>query len=205
MRIEEIKPSEGQKGRFLVKLSDGSLLRVTEEELLRFALVREMELGDRELEELQRMAAASNAKAAAANMIGRRALSKSELRQRLIKKGAAAADAEAAVDWLEDIGAVDDAGYAGIVARHYASLGYGAARVRQELRRRGIDRSLWEEALAQLPEPAEAVEDYLHKKCRGDLSDPKERKRMADALLRRGFGWAEIRAALARFGEMGEE
>ena len=189
----------------MVKLSDGSLLRVTEEELLRFALVRGMELGDRELEELQRMAAASNAKAAAANMIGRRALSKSELRQRLIKKGAAAADAEAAVDWLEDIGAVDDAGYAGIVARHYASLGYGAARVRQELRRRGIDRSLWEEALAQLPEPAEAVEDYLRKKCRGDLSDPKERKRMADALLRRGFGWAEIRAALARFGEMGEE
>ena len=49
MRIEEIKPSEGQKGRFLVKLSDGSLLRVTEEELLRFALVRGMELGDREL------------------------------------------------------------------------------------------------------------------------------------------------------------
>ena len=30
MRIEEIKPSQRKKGRILVKLSDGSILRLTE-------------------------------------------------------------------------------------------------------------------------------------------------------------------------------
>ena len=46
------------------------------------------------------------AKATAANMIGSRALSKKELTRRLIQKGNDASDAQAAADWLEDIGAV---------------------------------------------------------------------------------------------------
>ena len=40
MRVEEVKPSQRKKGRFLVKLEDGDILRVTEEELLRFGLRR---------------------------------------------------------------------------------------------------------------------------------------------------------------------
>ena len=36
IRIEEVKRSERKKGRFLVRLEDGNILRVTEEELLRF-------------------------------------------------------------------------------------------------------------------------------------------------------------------------
>jgi len=52
MRIEEVKPSERKKGRFLVKLEDSSLLRVTEEELLRFGLRPGMELDEAQLEEL---------------------------------------------------------------------------------------------------------------------------------------------------------
>ena len=36
MRIEQIKESQRKKGRLLVRLEDGNVLRVTEEELLRF-------------------------------------------------------------------------------------------------------------------------------------------------------------------------
>ena len=34
MRIASVKPSQRKKGRFLVELEDGGILRVTEEELL---------------------------------------------------------------------------------------------------------------------------------------------------------------------------
>ena len=44
-----MKKSQRKPGRFLVKLEDGSLLRVTEEEVLRFGLRRELELGEAEL------------------------------------------------------------------------------------------------------------------------------------------------------------
>ena len=44
MRIEQIKESQRKKGRLLVRLEDGNVLRVTEEELLRFGLRAGMEL-----------------------------------------------------------------------------------------------------------------------------------------------------------------
>lgn len=205
MLITEVKPSERKKGRFLVKLETGDLLRVTEEEVLRFRLRSGMELTEEELEALRASAKTSSAKAQAANMIGSRALSKKELQKRLIKKGAEEADAQAAADWLEDIGAVDDAQYAAAVVRHYGGRGYGPARIRDELYRRGIDRSLWEEALSELPDSADKLDELIRKKLRGDPSDPKEIKRVSDSLLRRGYAWSEVKAALRRYTEIEEE
>ena len=205
MRIEEVKESQRKRGRFLVKLEDGDALRVTEEELLRFGLRGGMELDGETMEALRASARSSSAKAAAANIIGSRALSKKELTERLVKKGNDASDAQAAADWLEDIGAVNDAQYAAALVRHYGGRGYGPARVREELRRRGVDRALWEEAMAEMPEAAEILDRLIQKKCRGELSDPREKKRVSDALLRRGFSWGEVKAAMGRYAEMAED
>ncbi len=201
IRIEEVKRSERKKGRFLVRLEDGDILRVTEEELLRFGLRAGLELDGEMLEAVRASVRASSAKAAAADIIGSRALSKKELTRRLVKKGNDEADAQAAADWLEDIGAINDAGYAAALARK----GYGPARVREELRRRGVDRSLWDEALEELPEAAEVLDQLIRKKCRGELSDPREKKRVSDALLRRGFAWSDVKAAMGRYTEMLED
>ncbi len=205
MRIEQIKESQRKKGRLLVRLEDGNVLRVTEEELLRFGLRAGMELDEETAEALQASARASAARAAAASIIGSRALSKQELTSRLVKKGNEASDAQAAADWLEDIGAVNDADYAASLARHYGGRGYGPARVREELRRRGVDRALWDAALEEMPEAAEALDKLIRKICRGELSDPREKKRVSDALLRRGFGWSDVRAAMGRYTEMLED
>ena len=163
MRIEEVKKSQRKKGRFLIRLEDGDILRVTEDELLRFGLRTGLELDGETLEAVRASVKSSSAKAAAANMIGSRALSKRELTRRLILKGNDESDAQAAADWLEDIGAVDDAGYAAALVRHYGGKGYGPARVKEELRRRGVDRSLWDEALEEMPEAAEILDELLTK------------------------------------------
>ena len=205
MQITEIKPSQHKKDRFLVKLEDGSILRATEEELMRFSLRAGLELDGQMLEALHASARKSAVRAEAANMIGSRPLSKRELTRRLVRKGADAEDAGAAADWLEDIGAVDDAGYAASLARHYGGKGYGPARVREELRRRGVDRELWDEALEEMPEAGEVLDQLIQKRCKGDLSDPRERKRTCDALLRRGFSWGEVKAAMGRYAEMCED
>lgn len=205
MRIEEIKRSERKKGRILVKLDSGDLLRVTEEELLRFGLRPGMALEEGVLEELKASAKASSAKAAAADMIGSRALSKSELQKRLVKKGTDETEARAAADWLVDIGAVDDAAYAAAVVRDYGRRGYGPARVKEELRRRGVPRELWEEAMEELPDSAEILDALIQKKFRGELADPREIKRVSDGLLRRGFSWSQVRAALSRYAEIMED
>lgn len=205
MRIKEVKPSQRKKGRFLVVLEDGDILRITEEELLRFGLRSGEELGEETLEALRSSAKTSQVKAQAAGMIGRRALSKSELQRRLIRGGAAEADAQAAADWLEDIGAVDDPAYAAAVVRDYGRRGYGPARIREELRRRGVPRELWEVALEELPDSEDILDDLIRKRCRGDLSDPREVKRLSDGLLRRGFSWSQVKEALSRYTELPTE
>ena len=73
-----------------------------------------------------------------ASMASGRMLSKKELTERLTKKGASPDDAAETADWLEDLGAVDDTAYVGVIVRHYGAMGCGAARVRQELHRRGV-------------------------------------------------------------------
>ena len=205
MRIEEIKPSQRKKGRFLVTLDGGVLLRVTEEELLRFGLRPDMELDDGTLEALRASARTSSAKAQAANIIGSRPLSKRELTKRLVKKGNEETDARAAADWLEELGAVDDEDYAAALVRHYGARGYGPQRLREELRRRGVPRELWDAALEELPDSGETLDALIQKRCRGDLTDPKERKRVCDALLRRGFSWSQVKAAMGRYTDLLEE
>lgn len=205
MRIVEIKRSERKKGWFLVKLENQDILRVTEEEVLRFGLRPGLELTPEITGALESSVKTSRAKAQAANIIGSRALSKRELTKRLVQKGNETADAQTAADWLEEIGAVNDENYAAALVRHYGGKGYGPARVREELRRRGVDRELWDEAMLEMPDAQETLDQLIQKKCRGDLSDPKEKKRVSDMLLRRGFAWSDVRSAMSRYAEMLED
>ena len=132
-------------------------------------------------------------------MIGRQALSKKELQKRLVRKGSSEEDAAAAADWLEDIGALDDENYARVVARHYAAAGYGPAKVRDELYRRGVPRELWDAAIeAECGDPAAAIERYAAAKLRGKTADEVALGRVAAGLRRRGFRWEDIKPVLDR-------
>ncbi len=114
--------------------------------------------------------------------------------------------AEAAADWLEGLGYLDDGQYARAVAEHCAAKGYGPGRIREELYRRGVPRDYWDGALEGLSSPEEAIDAFLQRKLRGaKLSDPKVRRRAADALARRGYRWEDISAGLRRYGAEPEE
>ena len=63
MHIKEVKPSQRKKGRFLVVLEDETILRVTEEELLRFGLRAGEALEGETLEALRKSARTSQVKA----------------------------------------------------------------------------------------------------------------------------------------------
>ena len=182
-------------------LEGGDLLRITESELLRFGLCIGLDIGDRTGVELQQSGARSETRVRAANMISARPLSRRELIKRLREKGAAESDAEAAADWLEEIGALNDADYALMLVRHYGGMGYGEAKIRDELYRRGVPRELWEDALAASPDAQEAIARVIAQKTKGRALDEKGRKRLSDMLLRRGFAWRDVRAALAKIGE----
>jgi regulatory protein len=74
-------------------------------------------------------------------------------------------------------------------------------RIQDELYRRGIDKELWEEALAELHETEDKAYDYLLSRLRGSAPDKAALKRVTDALYRRGFSWDEIKSAIQRYNE----
>ena len=120
--------------------------------------------------------------------------------------GASQAEARYAAEWLEAIGALNDADYAAILVRHCAGLGYGPARIREKLREKGVPRELWDEALDQATDSAEQIDRFLAAKLRGRAPEEAEKRRLTSALLRRGFAWGDVRAAWGRLGaEIPEE
>ena len=205
MQIERIEASKHKKGRVLVFLEDGACLKITEQELLDFGLRSGDELDEEALKRLKEAAGVSNTRAAAADLIGKRAMSRRDLERKLQEKGASETEARYAAEWLEAIGALNDAEYAAALVRHYSRLGYGPARVREKLYEKGVPRELWEGALEELPADGGQVDAFLRSKLRGRPPDEKEKRRLTNALLRRGFPWGEVKAAWRRLGEEMQE
>lgn len=205
MKIKRIEASKYVQERVLVYPEEGDPLRITRAELLQFGLHQGMDLPDELVVELEKSGKSSSLRAKGAQLASGRMLSKKELREKLVRKGAGEEEAEGIALWLEELGAVDERAYAGILVRHYAAAHYGKKRMVQELQRRGIPRELWGEALTQLPAPQEAIEGYIAAKYKGRSLDFDERRKLGNALLRRGFDWQDIRPVLNALGEEIEE
>lgn len=201
MKIEKIEKSKHRQERILVYLEGGDLLRITESELLRFGLYVGLDIDGETVVKLQKAAAHSETRVRAANMISARPLSKKELTRKLRDKGASEADTADAADWLESIGALDDAAYAAMLVRHYSAMGYGEAKMRDELYCRGVPKELWDGALAQMPDAEAVIEKVIAQKTRGAAFDESGRRKLFDLLLRRGFSRQDIKNALSRLGE----
>ncbi len=199
MKIEKLTRSNKNPDTFYAAFEDGESLRVNVALIADYSLYTGRELDEDEYESLKASTQSSSAKARALRIIGKRNMSHREITGRLIQKGESEECAEETADWLIKIGAVNDAEYASLIVRHYASRGYGKKRICDELYRRGIEKELWEDALAELPETSDGPYDFFAAKMRGRIPDKAELKRATDALYRRGFSWDEIKSAILKY------
>lgn len=205
MRIEELKPSKRVQGRWLAVLEDGSILRVGEGEVIDFTLYAGKELTQEEAERLVDSARRTGLKEKTLELLTRKPMSRKELERKLTEWEAGEEEINSLCARMEELGFLDDAAYAAQVVRHYSQKGCGEHKLRDELYRRGVPRTLWEDALAQAADPAESIDAFVQKKLAGKEPDRKELKKVSDALARRGYGWEDISAALRRFGANTED
>jgi regulatory protein len=184
---------------FEAEFDDGAQFKVNVALIADYSLYTGRTFEKTEYEALTKAAGLFSAKKRALRILGKRQLSRREITERLVEKGESPETAEEAVDWLTDIGAVNDPEYAAIIVRHYAARGYGVMRIKDELYRRGIDRELWEDALGARPEENDGAYVYLLSRLKGQVPDRDESRRLQDALCRRGFSWEEARDAIQRY------
>lgn len=184
--------------RVTVGLEDGTEIRSTLGVVTDRRLFSGKDLSEEELSLLRRDSSRSLARDLALELISRRLMSRREVREKLLRKGADEDAADYSVQWLTEHGFLSDESYAAAVARHYAAKGYGAGRVRSELSRRGVERELWDAAVEQMPR----ADEKLQKLIAARLKDPEDRdqlRKLSAALLRRGYSWEEIRTALRSY------
>lgn len=201
MTLREIKQNSPE--RFTLVFDDGTELKTTLGIITEHFIHSGMDFDEDAYNELVSACTLALAKARALRIINARPMSREELRKRLVEKGEPPENAEECAEWLCQMGLINDAEYAGSVVRHYAAKGYGASRIKQELRRHGVSRELWDEAMEQMPEQ----DEYLARFLRSRLSDPGDRaqvKKVSDALFRRGYSWDQIKHALNEFDTQGD-
>lgn len=148
----------------------------------------------------------------ATGLLAATARSRSDLRRQLIRKGEPVAQVDPVLDRLERAGYLNDAEFARQFARG-KMLGGGMSRrrVQQELAKRGVDRGIADEAVAEVfveeeVDEAQAVERFARKKLKSlaKYDEPTRRRRLYGYLRRRGFEDEDIRDVLGRIGENDE-
>jgi SOS response regulatory protein OraA/RecX len=139
-------------------------------------------------------------------LLGRRELSVSEMRSRLLDREHSAEETDAAIAKLIETGALDDRRVARAFARTASKVkGRGRLRVTRELHAMGISRDIASEAVAEvfgeLDERA-MIQRAIQKKLRGGRTPQtlQERARLYQFLMRQGFTPAAVSAALRNVG-----
>lgn len=184
-------------GEFAMKLDTQTLLEN------RFDVGRDID--DEELHEIISLSNERRAKEKALWLISYRDHSKKELADK-IRHTCDEDSAQKAVDRLEELGLVNDEGFARryaeqlIFSKHMSKRG-----VSYELSRKGIDKELAQEILEDIDvDENEEIKAVLEKKYR-NLDDEKTRRRAVAALQRLGYGWDSIRRAMDDYSDYIEE
>jgi regulatory protein len=140
-----------------------------------------------------------NVRFVAVRLLGRRDLTRAELTRRLIDRGYAETEVEAAVDRLVAGGSLDDKRTALAHVRTASRVkGRGRIRIQRELTARGIARDIVDEALQELQpdDDVQGIRRFLLKRRVSSRMSAQERQKLFQQLLRRGFPSDAIARAL---------
>ena len=160
-----------------------------------FGLYTGLELTEQQVKALQESAGQMSAKMRAVRIVAASNVSKTDLEQRLIRKGESKAQAKEAVAWMSELNLLDDERTARQIVEGCIRKGYGLSRAKQALYEKQIPKELWDAALADYPDQTESIQAFLRSRL-GNSWEPRDLKRAVDALLRRGHSYSQIRRAL---------
>lgn len=193
-----------RKGLIQLYIDGEEAVKVDMETFLRACLKPGDSLTDEELHQLIQASDARRANEKALYLLEHRSHSKKELTEKIARTAASREAAQAAADHMEELGLVDDQSYARSYAKElFLRKRYGAMRVKQELRLKGIDGDLIDELLDYYEQmdggnlAVENIQAILEKKYPSWQEDEKTRRRAFAALQRLGYTYEQIRQGMS--------
>lgn len=147
---------------------------------------------------MKKQAPKQSAKEVAVGYLSRRDHAEEELRQKLKKRGYSEQDIIEAIAYCQDYHWLDDARYAATMIQNGVAKGWGALRIKQEMKMKGVHDTI----VSQVAEESdidwyEHARDVAQRKF-GDseIDSPKEKARRFRFMQYRGFDFEQIKYAL---------
>lgn len=172
-----------------------------------FGLEKGQAVTSAELSEITGADTLRKAKKRALYLLGERLMCRGELLSKLTKTYGEQV-AEEAAEYVCDLGYVNDEEYAPKLAEYLIKRKrWGVRRARYEMLRRGLDRDLVENTLADIPEEEldEELLTLIEKRYSQKVQDYDDRRRTIAALARRGYDFDAIKRCIAAFLESFED
>ncbi|MFC1557760.1 regulatory protein RecX [candidate division KSB1 bacterium] len=192
--IENIR---GKRGYRRVTFDDSSEVEL-DGELMRFFGIREgAEYDDTEIKRIKHFSARKIAKDKALEILKYRSKSENELRRKLAGKKIRRDIIDEVLADLSRVGIINDHEFAMRFSRDFISRKpAGEFLLKMELKKKGIKEEIIDDTVETIYSKLDKRELILKliqkKKFNPGTSDQKEKKRMYDFLLRRGFSWELI-------------
>ena len=200
MRITQAKQ---KNARYLYLYIEGEYaLAAQVEAFAAMGLKEGMEITPAQLEELRVRTDTIKAREKAYHLLSYRDYSKKELIDKLGNKVEREV-AEVVTDRIEELGYLSDEEYSRKLVRSLSREKMLSERsIRRELALRGIAPELVEEAMEELEEDdVTRILRLIHRKFERKLTDETGVRRVYAALMRRGYAYSDVRAALQQYLE----
>lgn len=204
MKIESVSGQPDRAGRYIIKFSDGVVMRLYRQTVQDFGLYTGKEITEDQLQALQQATAKMSAKMRAVRIVTMTNVSEKDLEHRLIQKGEDPEQAREAVRWMADLELLDDRKTAEQIVSRCISKGYGLSRAKQALFEKRIPKDLWEDVLLNYPDQQDYIIAFLESRLSGEY-DKRDVQKAVDALIRRGHSFHEIRHGLQKIEASLEE
>ncbi len=196
MKIVSVKQGKRDKAKLVLTLDNGGYVSASFDDAYMYKAGDEID--EETAETLNAAYTRQRAKKSAAATLAHHSMSKGALEKKLRDKGFSVEESSYTADWFEEKGFVDDSAYALECAKHYKRSGCGELRIREELKRRNIDRELIEEILSEFDSYEEEICRLISKKVRGKEIDADMKRKLVSYLGGRGYRYDEIRSALGK-------
>lgn len=198
MQITEVTPIN-EMGKRDVYIDGRYALTLSAEDVMAYSLRVGKEVSEAQWEEILLANDVVKCRAKAYSLLSFGAQSRKTLGDKLRRASFEISVVEKTLDQMEELGLVDDRALA---ERYFEVMTrtkkWGKRKMYAEMRRRGIGEEIIAEMLERPIDESAMVLDKLQTKFRSrDLSDPKEKQKVIQSLVRAGFGFDAIRAALA--------
>ena len=199
MVITSMKQQKNSQQRYSVFVDGRFAFGVTEKDIADFQLKEGKILTENTYHYIMEHMVYQKAQRAALHFLERKYRTKKEVSDKLVSYGYSDSVIERVLFFLEKYGYVDDWEYAQRYLRQRQKMNpRGQFLLKRELREKGIEDSLIEKAFCAVPqeELSEALKVLGRKAYRYDLLDSKDRHKLYQLLLRRGFSYDTAKKAL---------